>query len=140
MSQNSGFVLYGAESGVATITLNRPEKLNALVGSMREDIVGAFSRGLNDSAVRVIVLTGAGRGFCAGGDIDYMASLQREQNAAEFERLLRAGDDVVGAIRTILKLVIASVNGVAAGAGSNLALACDYRIAGSEARIGATFV
>lgn len=140
MSQNSGFVLYRPDQGVGTITLNRPEKLNALVGSMREDLLAAFSRAESDAGIRVVVITGAGRGFCAGGDIDSMASLQREANTAEFERLLRAGDDVVGAIRRIPKLVIASVNGVAAGAGSNLALACDYRIAGSDARIGATFV
>ncbi|HWW60341.1 MAG TPA: enoyl-CoA hydratase-related protein, partial [Thermoanaerobaculia bacterium] len=89
---------------------------------------------------RVIVLTGAGRAFCAGGDVAYMASLQASNDRASFRKLLDAGRDVVLQIAASSKPVIASVNGIAAGAGCNLALACDYRIASDQAKLGETFI
>jgi enoyl-CoA hydratase/carnithine racemase len=125
---------------VATITLNRPDKLNAFGGSMRQDLLDALRAAADDRNVRVVVITGAGRAFCAGGDLEYMAGLQKAGNVASFRKLLDAGRDVVLSITSMDKPVIASVNGVAAGAGCNLALACDYRIAASEAKLGQTFV
>jgi len=121
---------------VTTITLNRPDKLNAFSGTMREDLLAA----LRNAEGRVIVLTGAGRAFCAGGDVDYMAGLQKECDVQAFRKLLDAGRDLVTTIASLDKPVIASVNGVAAGAGCNLALACDYRIASDGAKFSESFV
>jgi enoyl-CoA hydratase/carnithine racemase len=121
---------------VTTITLNRPEKLNAFAGTMRQDLLAA----LRAAEGRVVVITGAGRAFCAGGDVELMAGLQREQNVIAFRKLLDAGRDVVLQIATMPQPVIAAINGIAAGAGCNLALACDYRIASDEAKMGETFV
>ena len=125
---------------IATITLNRPEKLNALAGTMREDLLAALQTAERDSECRVVILTGAGRAFCAGGDVDFMRQLQQRNDVEGFSKLLRAGGEVVMQIVTMSKPVIASINGVAAGAGCNLALACDYRIASDQAKLGETFV
>ena len=125
---------------VTTITLNRPDKLNAFYGTMREDLLAALQAAENDAACRVVVITGAGRAFCAGGDVEYMAALQREKNVDAFRTLLDAGRNVLIQIANMEKPVIAAINGVAAGAGCNLALACDYRIASPSAKLGETFV
>jgi len=125
-----------ATDSVTTITLDRPDKLNAFSGTMREDLIAA----LHDAEGRVIVLTGAGRAFCAGGDVDYMSGLQKECDVQAFRKLLDAGRDIVTTIASLDKPVIASVNGVAAGAGCNLALACDYRIASDGAKFSESFV
>jgi len=125
---------------VTTITLDRPEKLNAFSGTMREDLLSALRAADNDSSCRVVVITGAGRAFCAGGDVAYMSGLQKEANVDAFRKLLDAGRDVVTQIAEMAKPVIASINGIAAGAGCNLALACDYRIASETAKLAETFV
>jgi 2-(1,2-epoxy-1,2-dihydrophenyl)acetyl-CoA isomerase len=125
---------------ITTLTLNRPDKLNAFFGTMREDLLAALRAAESDPECRVVVITGAGRAFCAGGDVEYMAGLQREQNVDAFRKLLDAGRDVVLQITIMEKPVIAAINGVAAGAGCNLALACDYRIASENAKLGETFV
>jgi enoyl-CoA hydratase/carnithine racemase len=125
---------------VATITLNRPEKLNAFTGTMREDLLAALRACESDDAVRVVVITGAGRAFCAGGDVEYMRGLQKSGDVASFRKLLDAGRDVVLQIASMPKPVLASINGVAAGAGCNLALACDYRIASEHAKLSESFV
>src|SRR5436305_4193997 len=129
-----------ARDRITTITLNRPDKLNAFSGSMREELLAALRRTEEDRECRVVVITGAGRAFCAGGDVDSMSGLQREADVAAFRKLLDAGRDVILQIATMEKPVIASVNGIAAGAGCNLALACDYRIASDTAKLGETFV
>ena len=110
---------------VATITLNRPEKLNALIGTMREDLLEALRAAEHDPDTRVVVITGAGRAFCAGGDVEFMSGLQQNGDLAGFRALLDAGQEVILQITSMAKPVIASVNGIAAGAGCNLALACD---------------
>ncbi|HEV3486935.1 MAG TPA: enoyl-CoA hydratase/isomerase family protein, partial [Vicinamibacterales bacterium] len=120
---------------VATITLDRPDKLNAFTGTMREDLLEALRACERDEEVRVVIITGAGRAFCAGGDVEYMHGLQKNNDVAAFRTLLDAGRDVVLQITSMDKPVIASVNGVAAGAGCNLALACDYRIASDHAKL-----
>jgi 2-(1,2-epoxy-1,2-dihydrophenyl)acetyl-CoA isomerase len=125
---------------VTAITLDRPEKLNAFAGAMRENLLAALQSAESDAACRVVVITGAGRAFCAGGDVDYMSGLQKEKNVGAFRKLLDAGRDIVTRIVEMNKPVIASVNGIAAGAGCNLALACDYRIASDTAKLGETFV
>ena len=134
------FIETTLQDGVATITLNRPEKLNAFAGTMREDLLEALRACERDEAVRVVVLTGAGRAFCAGGDVESMSGLQKSGDETAFRKLLDAGRDVILQIATMPKPVIAAINGVAAGAGCNLALACDYRIASEHAKLGETFV
>lgn len=129
-----------ADGHVTTITLNRPEKLNAFAGTMRDELYSALEHAERDASCRVIVLTGAGRAFCAGGDVEAMAELQRSNDVPGFRKLLETGAKIVTLVATMNKPVIASINGVAAGAGCSLALACDYRIAADDARIGQTFV
>jgi enoyl-CoA hydratase/carnithine racemase len=125
--------------GITTITLNRPERLNAFVGHMRRDLAEALEHAGSDRNVRVVIITGAGRGFCAGGDIAFMAELMQRRDAEEFSRLLGAGRRVILAIRQMTKPVIASINGPASGAGCNLALACDLRIATNTATLSQSF-
>jgi 2-(1,2-epoxy-1,2-dihydrophenyl)acetyl-CoA isomerase len=128
------------ESGIVTITLNRPEKLNAFVGHMRRDLAEALEHAGSDRTVRVVVITGAGRAFCAGGDVAFMAELIERRDAEEFSRLLGAARRVVLAIRQMTKPVIGVINGPASGAGCNLAFACDLRIASTEATFTQSFV
>jgi enoyl-CoA hydratase/carnithine racemase len=132
-------VLVEVAEGIGTLTLNRPDKLNAFAGSMRQEIASAVRELAAIPAVRVVVITGAGRAFCAGADIAYMKDLTASGDVAGFRGLVEAGREVVTAIRSTLKPVIASVNGPAAGGGANLVLACDLRIASDRAAIGQTF-
>ncbi len=132
-------ILVSREDGIGTVTINRPEKLNAFAGRMRQDVAGAARELANDSSVRVLVITGAGRAFCAGADIDYMKELLERGDTENFTQLVEAGRAVVTTLRETPKPVIASVNGPAAGGGANLALACDIRIASDKAYIGQTF-
>jgi 2-(1,2-epoxy-1,2-dihydrophenyl)acetyl-CoA isomerase len=124
----------------ATVTLNRPEKLNAFGGTMREELLAALESLSSDRAIRSVIITGAGRGFCSGGDVAYMAELQQGDDRDGFRALLDAGAKVVTRIRSMPQIAIAAVNGVAAGAGCNLALACDYRIAADSASFSQAFV
>lgn len=134
------FIKIATEAGIATITLNRPDRLNAFYGRMRRDLAEALEEAGADSAVRAVVITGAGRAFCAGGDISYMTELVDRKDHEEFSRLLGAGKRVVTAIRSMPKPVLAAINGPAHGAGFNLALACDLRIASTEATFSQSFV
>jgi enoyl-CoA hydratase/carnithine racemase len=127
------------DGGITTITLNRPEKLNALAGHMRRDLAEALEAAGSDRLVNVVVITGVGRAFCSGGDVAAMADLIERQDADEFSRLLGSARRVVTAIRAMTKPVIASINGPAFGAGFNLALACDLRIASSNATFSQSF-
>lgn len=128
------------DAGIATITLNRPEKLNAFAGHMRRDLAEALEGAGRERGVRVVVVTGAGRAFCAGADVAFMAELMQRGDVDEFARLLGAGRRVVTAIRQMTKPVVASINGAAYGAGFNLALACDIRLAAESATFSQSFV
>jgi enoyl-CoA hydratase/carnithine racemase len=132
-------ILVSDSEGILTITLNRPDKLNAFIGHMRRDLAEALEHAGSDRGIRVVIITGAGRAFCAGGDIAFMAELMRRRDAEEFSRILGAGRRVIAAIREMTKPVIASVNGPASGAGCNLAFACDLRIAASNASFSQSF-
>ena len=134
------FIETHVANAVATVTLDRPEKLNAFTGTMREDLLAALRACAGDPDVRAVVITGAGRAFCAGGDVEAMARLQEAGDADSFRKLLDAGRDIVLQIASMPKAVIASINGVAAGAGCNLALACDFRIASDAAKLSESFV
>ena len=124
---------------ITTITLNRPDKLNSFIGHMRRDLAEALEHAGSDRSTRVVIITGAGRGFCAGGDIAFMADLMQRRDAEEFSRILGAGRRVILAIRQMTKPVIAAINGPASGAGFNLALACDLRIAANTATFSQSF-
>jgi len=132
-------VLYARHEQVGLITLNRPEKLNAFADRMRDELAEIVRDAAADEAVRALVLTGAGRAFCAGADIVRMHELVAHEDWDTLEMLVDAGAGVVQVIDTLGKPVLAAVNGVAAGGGANLALACDIRIASTGASIGLTF-
>lgn len=133
-------LLESVEDGVLTLTMNRPDRLNALNREMLQDLHEALTRAAADGAVGVIVLTGAGRGFCAGGDVKAMA--ERNQKSASFdERIqdLRRRMEVARLLHEIAKPTIAMLRGPVAGAGLSLALACDLRIAGDTLRLTPAF-
>jgi enoyl-CoA hydratase/carnithine racemase len=131
---------YEVREGVAWITLNRPERLNALTFEVYRELTEAFAALGAEDAVRAVVITGAGRAFCSGGDVrDIIGELQGRdmQGLLEFTRMTC---ELVRRIRALRKPVIASLNGTTAGAGACIALASDLRIASVEARIAFLFV
>lgn len=131
------------ENGITTITLNRPDKLNALNKQMRDDLLAVFADLANEKATRVVVVTGAGRAFCAGADIgvwrDRMEGRKRGERELEDRVIQGFTQRLFALIRSIEKPIIASVNGPAMGFGCGLALACDIRIASEDARLGLVF-
>jgi 2-(1,2-epoxy-1,2-dihydrophenyl)acetyl-CoA isomerase len=127
------------DHGVAVLTLNRPEALNALSMEIRHGLLAALARCAEDDAIGCIVLTGAGRGFCAGGDVKSMA----ERSARGFEpraASIQFSNSIPLAMKQCPKVIIGMINGVAVGAGMSLALACDLRVAAASARFGTGFV
>jgi len=118
---------------IATVTLNRPDSLNALSGTMREDLLAAIQEASKCS--RVLILAGAGKAFCSGGDVRAMENLREE----DLKSFIQHGKRVIATLRSLPIPTVASVHGVAAGAGFSLALACDLRVASRDARLGATF-
>ncbi len=119
--------------------MNRPDKLNAFFGTMRDEIGEALEEMAGREDVRVVVVTGRGRAFCAGADVGYMADLLERGAYDEANLLVTAGRRVIRSIIEMHKPVIAALNGPAAGGGANMALACDLRIASDRAAIGQTF-
>jgi 2-(1,2-epoxy-1,2-dihydrophenyl)acetyl-CoA isomerase len=128
-----------SENGITTLTLNRPERLNALSSAMTEGLKEALQRLATDRDCGAIVITGAGRGWCAGGDVKTMAAREHDQTFETRTETLRHAHQLPMLLRTVPKVVIASINGPVAGAGLGLALACDLRIAGKSARFGTAF-
>ena len=134
-------LLYETKDGIATLTLNRPERLNALGGTLRDDLLDAVGRASGDADVRVIIITGAGKGFCSGGDVKAMAERRQSGEARPvLEKIAPSRDRTLLAMRDAPQPIIAAVNGAAAGAGMNLALGCDIRLASTAAKFSQAFV
>ena len=119
-TQGGASILVERDGAVGWVRINRPERLNALVYPMREELYAALDALEADPEVRCVVITGNGRAFCTGGDIASMVDLLQDEDAAGFEALLRAGARVVERIDSMSKPVIAAVNGPAAGAGAQV--------------------
>jgi enoyl-CoA hydratase/carnithine racemase len=145
-------VLYDVADGVATVTLNRPDKLNAWTWQMEKEVQAAMAQAEADSQVRVIVLTGSGRGFCAGADLQDLGKVASTSSPADLEHILK--DRFVGPQRpdarsdfqktytyfpAVGKPVIGAINGSAVGLGFVIALFCDLRFASDQARFGTAF-
>jgi enoyl-CoA hydratase/carnithine racemase len=140
MNQPTTFLYEQDEQGIATITLNRPERLNALTFEIYRDLTDTFAALREERDVRVVVITGAGRAFCSGGDVhDIIGELfsRDMEGLLEFTRMTC---ELIQNIRALPKPVIASLNGTTAGAGACIALASDLRIASEHARIAFLFV
>jgi 2-(1,2-epoxy-1,2-dihydrophenyl)acetyl-CoA isomerase len=132
--QSAGVLIRTTDDGVTTLTLNRPDALNALNAELRAELLAAMKAASRDESVRAVVITGAGRGFCAGAD------LRGGSAERDFRRVLTTEyNPLIEAIRGCPRPVIASVNGVAAGAGMSLALAADVVVAAEEARFVPAF-
>ena len=136
---SSALVLESVQDGIALLVMNRPERLNSLNSELAVALSEALGRAAGNPAVQVVVLTGAGRAFCAGGDLALIGKGRQTGNVAGLEPVLRAGMQIVLKMRTMPQPVIAAVNGAAAGAGANIALAADIRIAAEEASFGQNF-
>jgi len=130
-------ILYEKQNGIATITLNRPQALNAFVPQMNKEVLEVLKEGERDKEIRCFVITGTGRAFCAGQDLKGRTPEQKGSLGAS---LREKYNPMIRQIRQMEKIVIGAVNGVAAGAGCNLALACDLRVASEEAKFIQSFV
>lgn len=134
----SSSVLYDVRDSIATIRLNRPNSLNAMTSELMKSLVGALDRVATDKSVRALVITGNGRGFCAGADLSPQASAERSKTPPSG----KVDDHFNGAMRAINECsvpTVARVNGAAAGGGFGLALACDIAVAAKSAFFVATF-
>ena len=132
--------LYEQHDGIATITLNRPERLNAITFEVYRELTDLIAALRDEKEVRVVVITGAGRAFCSGGDVrDIIGELQG-RDAAGLLEFTRLTCELIHNMRALPKPIIASINGTTAGAGACIALASDIRIAAEEAKIAFVFV
>ena len=142
-------IRYEADPGssIARLTLNRPERLNAINDQMQVEIADAVARADADPDMRVLIITGAGRAFCAGGDMDQLGGSSNGSgsgwtsgNADQVRRSFRLAQDMILGVQRCEKPVIAMVNGVATGAGLDLACACDIRIGTPRSRFMSAYV
>jgi len=130
---------YELDNGVATITLDRPEALNALTFAIYAQLRDLFEALRADDAVRVVVITGAGRGFCSGGDVHEIIGVMLERGVKEHLEFCRMTGALVANMRLLDKPIIAAINGTAAGAGAVIALASDLRLMAEGAKLAFLF-
>lgn len=135
----SDIVLQDLSDGLLTITLNRPDRRNALSGELLDGLNAAARRGASDHSVRAVLLKGAGGTFCVGGDVKSMASGAAPVSLEEKKEALRRNMEVSRILHDMPKPVVAQIDGAAAGAGLSIALACDLRIASESAKITTAF-
>lgn len=128
------------QNAVGILRFNRPETLNAFDGVMVQEIPVALRELLNDDEVRVIILTGNGKGFCAGADVKYLEALVRTQDVERGKVLVSTGSEVVEMIHGADKPVIAAINGATVGGGAGIALACDMRVMAQSAGLSFAFI
>ena len=126
------------ENGLATITLNRPGELNAICPEMVTDLLDTIDEISKDEEIRAVLLTGAGRAFCAGGDVKEL--LSSTDNPVELMESSRSGARIISGMRNMPKPWVAAINGPAIGAGCNLALGCDIIISGENAAFSLAFM
>ncbi len=133
-------VLYETADGIATLTLNRPERLNALSYGLKDDLLACVARAAQDPAARAVILTGAGKAFCAGGDLKELLvdSFDMDPEVREHQTV-RPFNAMVSALRHLAKPVVAAINGAAVGGGCCLAAASDIRLASPQATFGMVF-
>lgn len=131
---------YAVDANIATITLDRPETLNSLTFDVYAELRDTFRALEDEQDVHAIVITGAGRGFCSGGSVNDIIGPLFAQSPVERMAFTRMTGALIGAIRQVRKPVIAAINGVAAGAGAVIALACDFRVMAEKAKIAFLFV
>jgi enoyl-CoA hydratase/carnithine racemase len=139
LSPTSFLYEHDADTGVATITLNRPDKLNALTFEVYEELRDAFLTLDTEPGVRAIVLTGSGRAFCSGGDVEDIIGRLLGRSFQELLDFTRITGALIHSIRKCRRPVVAALNGTVAGAGSVIAAACDMRIAAESAKIAFLF-
>ncbi len=135
---NDPMILYQTDQSVATITLNRPERRNAVTAAMLDELTAAFGRAAADQSVRAVVLTGTGAGFCAGQDLGSFGGIATRE--AVRSAVLDHYKPLILRMVTLPKPIIGAINGVAAGAGASLALACDLRIMADDASLMEAFI
>lgn len=133
-------VLLETDGPLALVRLNRPDRLNAITEACREKLLAALAQVHDDASLRAVIVTGAGRGFCAGGDLDRLLALRETADAPGFGKILDGQLAVTRALAALPQIAIAAVNGPCAGAGLDIALACDIRVAGESATFGAPFL
>ncbi|MDO9380622.1 MAG: enoyl-CoA hydratase-related protein [Nocardioidaceae bacterium] len=140
MSAETGPVRYELADGVATVTLDRPDAMNALDVATKDALRDAVHRAAADDAARAVVLTGTGRAFCVGQDLrEHVAGLRSDEPAPLSDTVEAHYNPIVTALATMPKPVVAAVNGVAAGAGASLTFACDFRILAASASYNLAF-
>jgi 2-(1,2-epoxy-1,2-dihydrophenyl)acetyl-CoA isomerase len=134
-------ILFDQKDGIATITLNRPDKLNAYTTELGDEVTHAFRAAQRDDGVRALILTGAGRAFCAGVDLEHLKAHEAGKNVSKGPRL--GEEDFLRQLplemRDASKPIIAAINGHAVGVGMTMAMPCDIRIAAEDAKIGFVF-
>ena len=131
---------YAVADGIATVTLDRPDTLNSLTFEVYAELRDAFVQLEHERDVRAVVITGAGRGFCSGGSVHEIIGPLFEMDAPGRLAFTRMTGELIGAIRKLRRPVVAAINGVAAGAGAVVALACDLRVMSEKAKITFLFV
>ncbi len=132
-------IAYEASDGILTITLDRPEQLNAFTGTMQNELIDAFDRADADDAVRAIIVTGRGRGFCAGADLSGGPDTFARGRGTDISEYRDGGGKVTLRIFELKKPIIAAINGPAVGVGITMTLAMDVRMASESARMGFVF-